>query len=87
MTPVDRFRALLRIPTISRVDETEVVWEHFDRFVAEVPRLYPGMDAALELELVSGHSLLYRWPGTGDGARAPYGIANDLAIPARNAGA
>jgi len=63
-TPLDRFRALLRIPTISRLDESEVDWSEFDRFVRTVEELYPAVHAHLTREIVAGHSLLYRWPGS-----------------------
>ncbi|TBN56390.1 M20/M25/M40 family metallo-hydrolase [Glaciihabitans arcticus] len=67
---LERFRELLRLPTISRSDETLTDWEPFDAFVAALPRLYPALHAALTLEIVEGHSLLYRWKGSGDGAPA-----------------
>ena len=35
----------------------------FEAFIAALPRLYPAVHAALELERVNGHALLYRWPG------------------------
>jgi carboxypeptidase PM20D1 len=63
---LERFRTLLRIPTMSRniVDETD--WDAFDRFVDTLPQLYPAAHAALERER-HGHSLLYRWRGRDDG--------------------
>ncbi|GAB3581320.1 M20 family peptidase [Leifsonia lichenia] len=63
---LERFRTLLRIPTMSRnvVDDTD--WESFDRFIAALPELYPALHATLERER-HGHSLLYRWRGAGDG--------------------
>ena len=64
MTPVERFRALLRVPTISRLDTDRVEWQHFERFVALLPELYPALHGTLEREVVAGHSLLYRWRGT-----------------------
>jgi len=67
---LQRFRELLRIPTISRSDETLTDWEPFDEFIAALPRLYPALHAALELEVVEGYSLLYRWKGAGDGPPA-----------------
>jgi len=62
-----RFRALVRIPTVSRLDESETDWGQFDRFVAAVAELYPALHGTLERELVAGHSLLYRWAGTEPG--------------------
>ncbi len=63
MTPVERFRELLRIPTVSRVDPAEVETARFDEFHAALERLYPLTHARLEREVVSGHSRLYRWVG------------------------
>lgn len=64
MTPVERFRALLRIPTISRLDTEQIDWPHFDRFVALIGELYPAVHTSLSREIVAEHSLLYRWAGT-----------------------
>jgi carboxypeptidase PM20D1 len=63
VTPVERFRALLRIPTISRLDTETIDWQQFDRFVTLLPQLYPGVHSSLTREIVAGHSLLYRWAG------------------------
>lgn len=64
---LERFRALLRIPTMSRNVVEETDWAAFDRFVEALPELYPALHAALERER-HGRSLLYRWRGRGDGA-------------------
>ena len=63
MTPVERFRALLQLPTISRLDVGRTEWQHFDRFVTLLPELYPGVHTSLTREIVAEHSLLYRWAG------------------------
>jgi carboxypeptidase PM20D1 len=63
MTPVERFRALLRIPTISRLEIERVDWPQFDRFVTLLAELYPGLHGSLTREIVAEHSLLYRWKG------------------------
>jgi carboxypeptidase PM20D1 len=63
VTPLERFRTLLRIPTISRLNVDAVAWHEFDRFIALLPELYPGAHAVLTREIIAGHSLLYRWPG------------------------
>ena len=65
---VDRFRELLRIPTVSHVDESETDWAPFDAFRAAVERLYPLVAEHLHRDIVAGHSLLYRWPGVEPGA-------------------
>lgn len=65
---IARFRELLQLPTVSYVDESRTDWEPFDRLLAALPRLYPQVHAALEWEVVDGHSLLYRWRGTAGAA-------------------
>lgn len=62
-SPLDRFRELLRIPTVSHADESLVDWARFDDFRAGLERLYPATHRLLEREVVDGHSLLYRWRG------------------------
>ncbi|TDN92326.1 M20/M25/M40 family metallo-hydrolase [Microbacterium sp. BK668] len=66
-SPVERFQELLRIPTVSHVDESAIDRESFDRFLATVQRLYPLIHGRLDREVVDGHSLLYRWSGAGAG--------------------
>ncbi|WP_394278653.1 M20/M25/M40 family metallo-hydrolase [Microbacterium sp.] len=65
---LDRFRALLRLPTVSRADEALTDWAPFEAFRAEVERLYPATHRTLEREIIAGHSLLYRWPGSSSAA-------------------
>jgi len=61
---VGRFRALVRIPTVSKADPELTDWTAFSRFRDEVAAQYPLVHAHLERELVAEHSLLYRWAGT-----------------------
>ena len=84
-TPLDRFQELLRIPTISRTNVSETDWQHFDEFRAALPRLYPALHEKLELEIVAGHSLLYRWPGRGVDAPAVLMAHYDV-VPASDEG-
>lgn len=63
MTPVERFRELLAIPTVSHVDTTRTDTARFAEFRAALERLYPLVHAHLEREIVAEHSLLYRWRG------------------------
>ena len=84
-SPLDRFQELLSIPTISRTVVAETEWHHFDAFVAALAPLYPVLHAALELEIVAGHSLLYRWKGRGEGAPAVLMAHYDV-VPASDAG-
>lgn len=65
---VERFRELLAIPTISRMNDEGVDWERFDEFIATLARTYPLTHGALTVDRVGGHGLLLRWKGIGDGA-------------------
>ncbi|MDO9394932.1 MAG: M20/M25/M40 family metallo-hydrolase [Herbiconiux sp.] len=60
---LERFRELLRIPTISRADPAERDEAAFDAFAEAVERLYPRVHAGLEREFVDGRTFLFRWPG------------------------
>jgi carboxypeptidase PM20D1 len=60
---LERFQALIRIPTVSRLDPAETDWSPFDRFLRELPRLYPAVADTLERTVIDGHALLYRWAG------------------------
>ncbi|MDM4762624.1 M20/M25/M40 family metallo-hydrolase [Galbitalea sp. SE-J8] len=60
MDPVDRFRDLLRIPTVH--PEAGGDWAEHERFVARLAELYPALHAALERERVD-RSVLFRWRG------------------------
>lgn len=63
MTPVERFRELLAIPTVSHVDAERTDTARFEEFRAALERLYPLVHAHLDREIVAEHSLLYRWRG------------------------
>jgi carboxypeptidase PM20D1 len=64
---VARLQTLIRIPTVSRVDESMTEWEHFTRLIEALPAMYPLVHEHLKRELVAGYSMLYRWPGSEDG--------------------
>ena len=70
-----RLRELVRVPTISRPATgpgPRVDPEHFERFIADLPTLYPLVHEHLTRERVGGYSLLYRWAGRSpEGASAP----------------
>ncbi len=57
------FQQLLRIPTVSRLDEADVDWQSFDAFIDKLAALYPKTHEALTLTRVNGYGLLYRWKG------------------------
>ncbi|MCS5496747.1 M20/M25/M40 family metallo-hydrolase [Cnuibacter physcomitrellae] len=64
---VGRLRELLRIPTVSRPDLSDLDTDAFASFRSTVQALYPALHAAAERELVLEHTLLYRWPGAAEG--------------------
>lgn len=67
--PVGRAAAalaeLVRFRTVSSRTASEVGAAEFEGFIAALPRLYPAVHAALDLERVNGQALLYRWRGAG----------------------
>lgn len=78
---LERFRTLLRIPTMSRNEVELTDWAAFDAFVAALPALYPGVHSALEREQ-HGHSLLYRWPGSDPSGRPTILMGHYDVVPA-----
>lgn len=60
---VERLRALIRVPTVSRTERERQDADAFARFPALLAELYPRVHATLELERVGDVGLLYRWPG------------------------
>jgi len=64
---VENLRTLIRIPTISHLDESETDWAQFLAFRKTLAALYPKAHDALDLELIDGHSMLFRWAGAAPG--------------------
>lgn len=62
------FVKLLKIPTVSRVDESLTDWASFDAFIEQLAALYPKTHDELQLERVQGYGLLYRWEGKEPGS-------------------
>jgi len=81
---LERFRTLLRIPTMSRNAVEETDWPSFDRFLETLPVLYPALHETLDLER-HGHSLLYRWRGRDQGAPTVLMAHYDI-VPATDEG-
>ncbi|MCU1529971.1 MAG: acetylornithine deacetylase [Frondihabitans sp.] len=65
--PIANLRALVRLPTISRLDANETDWAPFRAFIDLLPRLYPATHRVLSREIVNDYSMLYRWRGRSDG--------------------
>lgn len=60
---VERFRELLRIPTVSRDDPELVDREPFERWIPTLQRLYSQTFSACELTRIDEFGILLRWPG------------------------
>ncbi|TPW70744.1 M20/M25/M40 family metallo-hydrolase [Schumannella sp. 10F1B-5-1] len=82
---IERFRELLRIPTISLDSPDDPRGAEFARFRAALERLYPRVHATLERELIAGHSLLFRWPGR-EAADPTLLLAHQDVVPADDRG-
>ncbi|WP_210478928.1 M20/M25/M40 family metallo-hydrolase [Naasia sp. SYSU D00948] len=61
---LERFRAMLSVPTVSGPHPPDPA---FEEFLALLPELYPAVHAELSREVVAGHTLLYRWQGRSAG--------------------
>lgn len=86
---IERFLALLRIPTVSRSDAALIDADAFARFRDELAELYPLVHIKLEHETVRSDdgalSLLYRWRGQGTG-RPTVLMAHHDVVPADEPG-
>src|SRR4051812_9830973 len=82
---VEHLRALIRIPTVSRMAPELADETAFEAFRAELARLYPRAHS-LELEVVAGGSLLIRWPGRDPGVEPAVLMAHYDVVPADKAG-
>jgi carboxypeptidase PM20D1 len=82
---IERLRALVRIPTVSRNEPSRVDWPQFERFRAALAEAFPLVHAKLPRESVAEHSLLFRWPGTGVGAPTVL-MAHQDVVPADEPG-
>jgi carboxypeptidase PM20D1 len=65
---VGRLRALIRVPTVSRTAPEAADESAFTRFRSLLAELYPLVHTRLDLEVVAGGTLLFRWPGRAPGA-------------------
>ncbi len=61
-----RLAELIRIPTVSYRDRSEIDQEAFAAFRARLTELYPSAHAVLTREQLGDGALLYRWRGTTD---------------------
>ncbi|CAN5450966.1 M20 family peptidase [soil metagenome] len=85
MDAVERLRALVRIPTVSRGDRAHEDRAAFADFRETLAGLYPLAHEHLELELVDGDSMLFRWAGIDTGRPAVLMAHHDV-VPADEPG-
>ncbi|MFE3543824.1 M20/M25/M40 family metallo-hydrolase [Nocardia sp. NPDC059177] len=60
-TAVQRFSALLQIPTVTTIDEKDTDWAQFATFRDTLDALYPLVTAKLQKQIFAGHTLVYHW--------------------------
>jgi carboxypeptidase PM20D1 len=85
MDAVERLRALVRIPTVSRSDPAGEDRAAFASLREKLAELYPLTHSRLEVETLEGGSLLFRWPGQGTG-RPSVLMAHHDVVPAEEPG-
>jgi carboxypeptidase PM20D1 len=64
---VERFRELLRIPTVSFDQESAIDAGAFEKLHVALAGAFPLLHSSLEAHRVLDHSLLFHWRGRGDG--------------------
>ncbi|WP_269936992.1 M20/M25/M40 family metallo-hydrolase [Arthrobacter sp. HY1533] len=64
----DKLSELITFRTVFSEHRDRIELEQFTGFIDALERLYPRVHATLGKELVNGHGLLFRWPGSGPGA-------------------
>lgn len=65
---LERFRALIRVPTVSYHESEKEDAESFRAFIALLKELYPKVHETCTPEEVQPRGLLYRWKGQKEGA-------------------
>ena len=78
---LERLRGGLQIPTVSRQPGKGMDEEAFGAFRAHLARHYPQVHERLELEIISGHSLLFRWPGQDQSLPGTVLLAHQDVVP------
>ena len=78
---VERFRELIRIPTVSREDASLRDDEPFRQWVPTLRRLYPRTFEACELTTIDDFGILLRWPGADPAADPIVMMAHQDVVP------
>jgi carboxypeptidase PM20D1 len=63
---VAKLQALIRIPTVSYPDRSQVDGAAFDAFAGELRQQFPVLHERLELTRIDTHGLLFHWKGRSD---------------------
>ena len=77
----ERFRELIRIPTVSREDASLRDDEPFRQWVPTLRRLYPRTFEACELTTIDDFGILLRWPGADPAADPIVMMAHQDVVP------
>ena len=59
----DHLRQMIRLKTVSSVEDSQVDLSEFEKFRALLPTLYPHVYAACEYSEIGRHGMLLKWPG------------------------
>lgn len=79
---VERFRCLIRIPTVSRTDRARRDPSVFAAFQEELVRIYPRVHRQLDREVHGEFGLIYHWPGRDSGKKPVLFLAHYDVVPA-----
>jgi carboxypeptidase PM20D1 len=60
---VERFCAMLRLPTVWSAENPQADHSAFDAFIPLLRELYPQVFAAMKLTLIDDYGIILRWPG------------------------
>jgi len=64
-SPAENLAQAVRYRTVSEQDRSKIDYGQFEQLHAFLRATYPRVFAELEVEVISRHSLLLRWPGSG----------------------
>lgn len=59
----EHLRQMVRLKTVSSVEDSQVDLSEFEKFRALLPTLYPHVYAACEYSEIGRHGMLLKWPG------------------------
>jgi carboxypeptidase PM20D1 len=70
LTLSQKIAAMIRFPTVSHADSNKTDWQSFADLHSMMRRSFPRVHAHMELQIIGGHSLLYKWEGS-DSSKPP----------------